>query len=583
VRGIGGTIDTTDGRLRRTDPQDWGFIDRARRLAAATDGPIQNADDLRARLGLSPGATDAELLAHAYRRYGRRLPEYLEGAFGIAVWDGRRGGLLLARDRLGVRPIFYTKRRGRFAFASEARWLLEAGLVERVLDPEWLDAYLAFGYSPDRAVVRDARVLPPGHWLTLTADGNGEGVTVEPYWRAADHVAAGPAPPDPAAALRETLARAVADAIDRDRPVGVLLSSGLDSASVLALAVEAVGAPVPAFTLGFAERSYDERHGAARTARHLGCPHHRFRIEEHVADLPGRLASLYDQPLADTACLSQYAISKVAARHVPVVLSGDGGDELFAGYHVYRAELAHAWYGRLPAAVRTSLVEDTLLRARPRREKFGPANLARLWVEGARRPAACRHMRWLAFFGPEERRAILTPEAAEVVPIGAAEGAVAKRFEDLVSLAQCQCVDLVHSLPGTMLPKVDGPARRFGLAVRSPILDRRVVELVGPWPVRLKGGLRGGKRLLRRAMARDLPRRTGRAKRGFSVPVKTYLRGPWREWMRDTLAADRSGLFRREAIDRMVADHLAGRQEHGRQLWALLVLLTYLDAHRLRL
>jgi asparagine synthase (glutamine-hydrolysing) len=535
-------------------------------VLAVFNGEAYNFRALRADLRAHEvrGTGDTPVLPHLYEESGPQFPARLHGMFALALWDAARERLVLARDRLGKKPLLWTRLPdGTLAFASELKALLRLPEVQRDVDLEAIDAYLALQYVPgDRTALRGIHKLPPGH--VLIAEGEAE--HIEPYWTLE--------PAEPSTRDAEWLERvrtAVRDAVRKrlvaDVPLGALLSGGIDSSIVVALMAEASSQQVRTFTVGFADERYDERSYAYAVAERYGTMHEELQIDEDVAATLPRLAAAYDEPLGDEAAFPTFLIAEQARRHVTVALSGDGGDEAFAGYERY---VAHGLAGRIPApAARVgSAVLRTLSGAR--REPRSPLfRAARLLDVAGERPRD-RYARLMEVFPLRLRRSLWAEPAlarpTELAPVR--DG-----------LAGLQLLDVATYLPGDLLLKADIATMAHSLELRSPFLDHEVVALglALPDPLKVRG--REGKVALRRAFASLLPPEVAtRGKSGFGVPLGRWFRSDLREAAHDLLATDR-GWFRQATVSKLLDEHESGRADHGHRLWCLLMLELWLREH----
>jgi asparagine synthase (glutamine-hydrolysing) len=510
------------------------------------------------------GTGDTPVLPHLYEESGPRFVERLHGMFALALWDAARNRLVLARDRLGKKPLLWTKLPdGTLAFASELKALLRLPGLARDVDLEAIDGYLALQYVPgDRTALRGIRKLAPGH--LLVAEGNVE--RIERYWR--------PEPAEPSSHEQEWLERVrttVGDAVRKrlvaDVPLGALLSGGIDSSIVVALMAQASAEPVRTFTVGFSDARYDERAYARAVAERYGTVHEELEIDEDVAATLPRLAAAYDEPLGDEAAFPTFLIAEQARQHVTVALAGDGGDEAFAGYERY---LAYGLAARIPGpAARVGAAALRLLpaaRREPRSTLFRTARF--LDIAAAERDA--RYQRLMEVFPPGLRGA-LWRDPAHVRPL---------RLEPARDgITGLQLLDLATYLPGDLLFKADIASMAHSLELRSPFLDHEVVELGLALPESLKVRGRAGKIALRQTFAADLPPQVAeRGKKGFGVPLGRWFRADLREAARDLLATDR-GWFRPDAVQRLQDEHESGRADHGHRLWCLLMLELWVREH----
>jgi asparagine synthase (glutamine-hydrolysing) len=539
------------------------------------NGEIYNYRELRAELERAghrfTTQSDTEVLVHLYEQHGDGFAERLRGMFAIAVWDVPRRRLVLARDAFGIKPLYYREDGGDLLFASELR-ALPRGEVDR----DALDAFLAFNSVPGPlSIFRGTRKLPPGHVL-VWRDGKVElSRFARPAPAAADDVRREDED-ELAEELRARLRDSVRAHLIADVPVGVLLSGGVDSGLLAALAAQESGDAVHTFSIGFEESSFDELEDARTVASEYATNHRELVLRPDAALLLPALAEAFDEPFADSSALPTYLVSELAASHVKVALSGEGGDELFGGYYTYAADLLALRIGRLAPLARP-VVER--LPSSSRKASFDYK--ARRFVRGAALPPLERHHAWKEIFSPE-LRAELTgrPENGDPVDLLRARFAETEGAE---LLARLQDVDLGTYLVDDLLVKTDRASMAHSLEARVPYLDPLVAGLAQALPTKLKvSGLRK-KRLLRKAAAPLLPRRIvyGR-KRGFSIPAAAWLRGELEPFARDVLSSDtlrRQGYFRPEPVTRLIDRHVAGEEDLSRQLWGLLAFTLWHERH----
>ncbi|MBM3677644.1 MAG: asparagine synthase (glutamine-hydrolyzing) [Actinobacteria bacterium] len=543
-------------------------------VTAVFNGELYSFRDVRdelARTGHAvPGSGDTAVIPHVYEESGPSFPERLDGMFAIAVWDAARGRLVLARDRVGKKPLLYTTwPDGSLAFASELKALLQHPRLERRLDPRALDAYLALQYVPGPATALEGVLkVPPGHVL-VWEDGRH---TVTPYWSLEPR----PQSLDDEEWLERTRAEvraAVRRRLVADVPLGALLSGGIDSSIVVGLMAEASTEPVRTFTVGFSDRRYDEREPARIAASAFGTRHEELHVELDPAALLDDLAWTVDEPLGDEALLPTLLISRVARKHVTVALVGDGGDEAFAGYERYAAMRLADRMGRVPLGARAGARALRLLPAARRVPRSAGFRLARL-LDVAGTPPAHRYGAIVEVFAPGLRRELFAGTGIE------AQAAHAYLGPPPVGLTGLQLLDARTYLPWDLLPKSDLASMAASLEVRAPFLDHRVLELGVSLPEHLRVDGRVGKIALRRAFADLLPEELRwRGKSGFGVPIAGWFRHELRDLARDALlAADASTSpwLRRPVVERLLAEHVAGRADHGHRLWCLLVLELWL-------
>jgi asparagine synthase (glutamine-hydrolysing) len=543
-------------------------------LCVVQNGEIFNHLQLRAELERTGTrfrtACDTEVLLHLYLRDGPGFVDRLRGMFALALWDRHEQRLLLARDRFGIKPLYYQLDGGRLSFASELKALLRDPSFSQEVDREALHAFLAFNSIPaPLSIFRAARKLAAGHLLTCSPAG----VRIERYARP------GPAPEgelrrEPARALadelRERLRESVQAHLLADVPVGVLLSGGVDSSVLTALAAGESAERVSTFSIGFRERSFNELELAREVARRYGTDHHELVVSPQISDLLPELVAAFDEPFADSSAVPTFLVSQLAAQHVKVVLCGEGGDELFGGYETYVADQLARGIG--PAAARLAPLIDRLPSSNTR---VSLEYRARRFTRAAALPPLERHHGWKEIFSPAQRSSLLTEEwqAPAADPLAAWRA----RFDETVGaplLARLQDVDLGIYLADDLLVKTDRMSMVHGLEARVPYLDPVVAELALSLPSRHKvlGPLK--KRLLRRAAAPLVPGRILHArKRGFSIPAAAWLRGELEPFARELLSPARvreQGYFDPAAVTGLLDEHVARRQDHSRQLWGLM-------------
>ncbi len=545
-------------------------------VIAVCNGEIYNSAALRSALQ-SRGhhfrtLSDAEVLPHLYEERGVDLVDALDGMFGLAVWDARRGRLVLARDRMGEKPLYHALTPRGFLFASEPKALLASGEVGR--EPDWsaLATYLRTGWIPFPAsAFTGIRKLPPGGRLVV----EGESLRIDRYWEAAPLLAAPPLAlglEEAAVGLRTHLERAVRAAMVSDVPVGTFLSGGLDSTAVTAVARTVVG-DLATFAIGFDERGFDERDHAALAARALGTRHRTLAITpelflEGIRDL----APLLDEPLADPALVPTFLLSRFARREVKVVLVGEGADELFGGYPTYVGGALASRWARLPGTVRRAARSAAPLLGAPQ----GNTTLRwllRRFLEAADTPPAARHRAWTGCLDADHLAALATPGGPLAAPPEPVPLPARSDVEALLAL------DMTGYLADDLLPKLDRAAMAASLEGRAPYLDHHLVEFACRLPVDVKVRGLATKRVLRRAVADLVPgpiRR--RVKRGLTVPLAPWLAGPLEPFARGVLDRLDPRVLRPEAVRGLLDEHVARRRDNRRELWALIVLQLWREA-----
>jgi asparagine synthase (glutamine-hydrolysing) len=543
------------------------------RIQVVQNGEIYNHAELRTRLERAGHrfAThcDTEVLAHLYEERGPAFVEELRGMFAIALWDRLEQRLVLARDRFGIKPLYYRLARGRLSFASELKALPAVPGFSHEVDFDALEAYLAFNSIPaPLTIFSEVRKLPPGH-LLLWQSGE---PTLRRYARPR------PVPADRERAedasvladeLRERLRDSVRAHLVSDVPVGVLLSGGIDSSALAALAARESSYRVSTFSIGFEERSYNELEQARTVARQYGTDHHELVVRPDAVELLPRLAEAFDEPFADSSALPTYLVSQLAAGTVKVALSGEGGDELFGGYYTYVADNLAPRVGRVAAALRP------LVEALPSSSaKVSFDYKAKRFARAAHLPPLERHHGWKEIFSADARAELLDGRRSELDPLDVYRARYAET-EGADELARLQDVDIGIYLADDLLTKTDRASMAHSLEARVPFCDQLVAELALSLPRRLKVRGLSKKRLLRQAVATLLPGGIARApKRGFSIPAAAWLRGDLEPFAREMLSPDRmraQGFFDPAAVTRLLDAHVARREDLSRQLWGLLM------------
>jgi asparagine synthase (glutamine-hydrolysing) len=540
------------------------------------NGEIYNYPELRRELEREGHRfrtnCDTEVHLHLYEEHGPAYARRLRGMFAVAVWDSQRRRLVLARDRYGIKPLYYRDSGGRLEFASELR-----ALPRGEIDVDALEAFLTFNSIPaPYSIFRDTRKLPAGHVLVWEERG---GLSLERYARPGPVPAQEMRDGDEAELVEELRARlrdSVRAHLLSDVPVGVLLSGGVDSAVLAALAAQETTEAVRTFTIGFEEKSFDERADARRVAERYGTNHHELLVHPDPLVLVPALADVFDEPFADSSALPTYLVSQLAAEHVKVALSGEGGDELFGGYYTYAADLLADRVAPLARLARP-LVE----RLPSSSAKASFDYKAKRFVRAAHLPPLERHHGWKEIFSPD-LRAELTGRGASFDPVDVYRARYAQT-EGADPLARLQDVDFGIYLVDDLLVKTDRASMAHSLEARVPFLDSVVTNFAFTLPAKHKVRGLSKKVLLRKAAEPLLPREVvhGR-KRGFSIPAAAWLRGELEPFARVTLSSDtlrRQGFFRPEPVGRLLDEHVAGAQDWSRQLWGLLAFTLWHERH----
>ncbi|MSR59917.1 MAG: asparagine synthase (glutamine-hydrolyzing) [Planctomycetaceae bacterium] len=537
-------------------------------------------------------SSDTETIVHLYEEYGPECVQHLRGMFAFAVWDQRRRQLFLARDRIGKKPLVYRHDQGRLLFGSELKALLQVPGIARELDPIALDEYLTYQYVPHpHCILRGFNKLPPAHWA-MFRDGRLEVCRywAPPYERTPLNPGGGEAhdasPVDPPASLaeaqrelRETLTEAVRLRLRSDVPLGAFLSGGIDSTIVTGLMQQLSDRPVQTFSIGFPVKDFDERSYARQAAEHLHTDHHEQVVEPSALAILPKLIWQYDEPFADSSAIPMLYLSEMTRRNVTVALSGDGGDELFAGYDRYQAVKLGARFDRLPGFARQLLTASIWQRLpASTRQKSRLRQFKRL-LAALGYPPERRYLKWISIFDDARLPGMYSDDFRRRLegfdPAGFLLAAYAEcPTRDFVT--RTTCADVLTYLPCDILTKVDIASMTYGLEARCPFLDHKVVEFAARLPIewKLKGSR--GKKILVDTFADLLPRDIQRRKKmGFGVPLGQWFRHELRPLLQDVLLDRQSlerGIFRPEAIRQLVEEHVENRWDHSYRLWPLLVL-----------
>ncbi|HJT32850.1 MAG TPA: asparagine synthase (glutamine-hydrolyzing) [Pirellulales bacterium] len=553
------------------------------------NGEIYNYPELRHEL-IEHGhvlrtASDTEVLVHLYEEHGEDLVERLRGMFAFALWDTRRRQLLLARDRVGIKPLYVYRDGEKLLFGSELKAILAYPGIDCEVDPEALEDYLALGVVPGhRSIFRRIEKLPPAH--TLTIDEGHWDARPRQYWQlhfAPDH---GPTADEWQEVIQAKLSETVRRHLLADVPVGAFLSGGLDSSLVVACAAEAAHGPLQTFSMGFREAAFSELPFAWQVAEQFGTQHTAEIVTPDAVALVDELAHYYDEPFADSSALPTYLVSRLASRSVKVVLSGDGGDEAFGGYARYAHDVSEA-------AMRAWLPDWI------RRRALVP--LAAAWPQADWLPRALRAKTRLTNLSLDADRAYANsltlcrlPLRRELLSRPLAATLNGRRADDLIAgafatasghdaLSGMLAADTATLLPDDFLTKVDRASMACGLEVRPPLVDHEVLELAARIPSRFKVHRGETKWLLKRAYANKLPRdAVWRRKHGFELPVDAWLRGPLRQMFEDSVLSRTSrvgDLIDQPTVQRLYKSHVGKTGRHGGVLWAALMLARWADTY----
>lgn len=544
------------------------------------NGEVYNFQELRKRLEEAGHRfythTDTEAIIHGYEEYGTDVVQHLRGMFGFAIWDANKERLFLVRDRPGIKPLHYYKDDEKFLFGSEIKSILQCERVPREVNLTALDRFLTFEYvfSPE-TIFKDIHKLPPGHFLLLE---KGE-VRIEQYW---DNLPVVPEEHDEeyyAFHLAELLEEAVKMRMISDVPLGALLSGGIDSSTVVGFMAKHSSQPVKTFSIGFEEQTYNELEYARTVSQHFNTDHYEFVIKPDAVELVEKLVKNLDEPFGDFSIFPTYLVSKMAREHVTVALSGDGGDELFAGYDTYIADWVARAYQKIPAVVRNHGIGKLVDLVPPSPKKKGFINRTKRFVEGSLLPSELMHTRWMIFLQEQEKRQLYTGDLRNTFEQGNPYYYIQEYFKcsanGVSPLAQQEYVDIKTYLTDDILVKVDRMSMAPSLEARVPFLDHKVMEFAAAIPTSLK--LKGltTKYILKKSVADLLPEKIlTRGKEGFSIPIKNWIMNELRPLLLDTLSEKRvkkRGYFQPQYVQQLVQEHLDGRENHSHRLWALMV------------
>lgn len=548
-------------------------------IRAVVNGEIYNFLQLRNELSgkghVFRSAGDSECLVHLYEEHGDRCVERLDGMFAFALWDQPSRKLLLGRDRLGVKPLYYHFDGRRLVFASELKSILAARGVPVEVDPTALVDFLTFSFIPSpKTILRNVNKLPPGHTLSYE---HGR-ILLRRYWDL-EFRGHREAPVEVVAEeLWERLASATRSRLLADVPLGAFLSGGLDSTSVVTAMAQAAQERSVTVTCGFNEQRFDERPQARRTAEALRCRHHESLVLPNAADMVETLSWHFDEPFADASAVPTYYLSREARRHVTVALSGDGGDEVLAGYRRYRFDVYEDRIrGVLPGPIRRML--GPIARNYPNRPWIPRPLRASATLRDLAVDPATAHGLSVATLDPAEARQLLGEGIAQAVvsydPLERVRD-LYRRCDAPDHLSKCQYIDIRLGLADGILVKVDRASMAHGLEVRSPMLDHRFIEFAWSIPPRLRIHGTQGKHPLRVALGRRLGEEfAARRKVGFEVPLDDWFAKPLRDRFQDTLLRPGAAVhdwIPAEAIMSIWRNHLAGRRRCGPTLWKLVML-----------
>jgi asparagine synthase (glutamine-hydrolysing) len=581
-------MDVRDGvalGMRRLSIIDLGggkqpIFNEERTVLTVFNGEIYNFQELRHKLQACGHVfsthTDTEVIVHAYEEFGCDFPKYLNGMFAIALHDTVKKKLILVRDHLGIKPLYYVFNSDYLVWGSEIKAILASGLVDRELDLDALGEFLSWEYVPGEATLLKAvRKLEPGSMLEI--DLHDPRCKPQPFWDIpADHEINTFSEDQWQDLIDQQVQRSVKQQLVSDVPLGAFLSGGVDSSLIVASMGRA-----KTFSIGFDDASYNELKWARKVAQHLGVDHIDEVIKPDVAELFEQLMHFLDDPIGDFSIFPTYLVSRLARQHVTVSLSGDGGDELFGGYETYLADEKARQYTRLLSVLRKGIIERLIHSLKPQPEKKGLINKTKRFVEGLSYPAELSHARWRIFAGESVRQELFTAAARSqlVTPAAAHILELFRRAGDRQPLNRSLYVDVKSYLSDNILTKVDRMSMAVSLESRVPYLDPDLVELAFRMPAQLKVAKGQTKVLLKAVASHYVPKEcVYRPKEGFSIPIKNWLGTQFRPLMEDYLnpaTIKQQGIFQPAVIERLQREHLAGIANHSHLLWCLIVFQSW--------
>ncbi|HEY7393070.1 MAG TPA: asparagine synthase (glutamine-hydrolyzing) [Bryobacteraceae bacterium] len=556
---------------------DQPIVDAATGTVIAFNGEIYNHRELRAELEgrgcRFHSQSDTETVLQAFLEWDTDCFSRMRGMFGVALWNEADLRLVLARDRMGIKPLYFTRRGEDLYFGSELKAILVHPEIDRALSLDGLDCYLSLNYVPcPWTLVDGIEKLPPGHWMEWRRGA----VRTECYWRLFFRAEKQWDRPDACAELDRLLRQSVAEHLLSDVPLGVWLSGGVDSSTILHYAVEASPARMQTFSISFRGYSFDERRYIREVAKHYGTDHHELDISDQE-DLPGAIeqfAYYSDEPSADAGALPVWLLSRLTKRHATVALSGEGADELFGGYLTHRASILARSVRSLPAWTLRA-ARAAIGRLPVSDEKISFEYKARRFLEGCALTPERAHIYWNGTFSDSEKRRLTRSPLPAALSILLRDLAAAG--DDLAAWLR---FDQRYFLPDDILSKVDRISMAHSLEVRPPFLDHRIVEFANSLPAQLR--IRGSRQkvILKELMRRKLPPAVlSRPKTGFDIPVHEWLRGPLRPLLTETIAeakASHAGVFYFNEMERLTRAHLERRTNAGYHLWGLLTLFLWM-------
>lgn len=569
-------IDLSTGNQPIANEDDTVFI--------VFNGEIYNYRELRPDL-IEKGHvfktdSDTEVILHLYEEYSTDCIKYLNGMFAFAIWDGRKKQLFCVRDRLGIKPFYYLYDNKRLIFGSELKTVLVENDIDMTIDFQALAQYIAFEFIPFPATLFNSiKKMPPGHYLIA----NHEGVSFTQYWSPEGIQERPWKDADAVEELHSLLCDSVRLRLRADVPFGAFLSGGIDSGSVVAMMSEVLDSKVRTFSIGFEDKSYNELEYAGLIAKTFNTDHTEHVLQPSAIDLIEKLVNYMDDPIGDFSIFPTYLVSKMAREKVKVILSGDGGDELFGGYDTYIAQKLFSYYSLIPSVIRNNIVTPLTEKLPPASQKKGIVNKIKRFAEGGFYPESYEHFRWMIHVKPNEFDHIFHTNVTENISTQDCFSLITKYLSEnqVTGLNRAMYLDIKTYLTDNILVKVDRMSMAPSLEARVPFLDYRIVEFALSLPQNLK--IRGikTKYILKKMATGILPDKIiNKPKQGFSIPMKTWLKGPVRTMMTDMLSYDRlksQKIFNPQYINRLMTEHLENKYNHSHKLWGLILFQLWME------
>lgn len=576
------------------------------------NGELYNYREVRAELEKDGfkfiTKTDTEILPHLYVKYGDSFLDHVNGMYAFSLWDSRRKKLIIARDRFGEKPLYYGIFDGKLIWASEPKAILAHPAVNAELDLNALRHYVSFDYIPaPMSIYKGLQKLPAAHVLIVengevktrkywdiswakgptnfsllpaanSSNGGGSGIDSSTNLSMLDIGATNLSLSDRAAQLRDLLSDAVRMRLVSDVPLGILLSGGIDSSTVAAFAAKHATERVKTFSIGFEEDSFDESKYARQVAKHLDTEHYEDKLSAATAgDLISEIGKWLDEPMSDGSLIPTFLLARFVRKHVTVGLGGDGGDELFAGYPMYYAHTVAAKYNKIPAFLRSGLIERVVNALPVSTNNLSFDYKAKRFVRSASYDDVTRHHGWFGSFSIDQHRQLFTKDF-----LAQTDADIYRGVRELVDasdaknvIERMQYADINYYLAEDILTKVDRSAMAVSLETRAPFLDPRVGQFAASIPVEYKLKGKSGKVILKEAMKDLLPQNIlHRPKKGFGIPIAEWLKGRLNGLMHEMLSPERlnnQGLFNVNYVQRLMREHETGAASHHKELWTLLV------------